>query len=112
MSNPGDNLLEALAKDSRVKRFKELEAKIEKHPTIYKAYEDLKIAQQLYVRAKANASSKTEQLKEIYETQKKALLENPWVDEYLDLMESINHDIQWMIETIERSLNEELKDIE
>lgn len=112
MSRPGDNLLEALKNDPRVKRFKALEEKIEMHPKIYQAYEDLKIAQQRYVRAKAQQSSNTEALKVTYETQKKALLENPWVDEYLDLMESLNHDIQWMIETMERSLNEELKDIE
>lgn len=112
MHHPGDKLLKALKEDPRVKRFQALEQKIETHPTLFKAYEALKIAQQKYVRAKAQQAPNTETLKAIYETQRTALLENPWVAEYLDLMESINHDIQWMIETIERSLNEELKDIE
>lgn len=105
MKKPGDDLIQAIKDDPRVIRFKQLEEKIEMHPTIYKAYEDLKLAQQQYVRANAQQSSKAPALKDIYDTQKKALLENPWIAEYLDLMEDINADLQWMVKTIETSLN-------
>lgn len=108
MSKPGQALLDALKNDPQVLRFQALEAEIEKHPHVFKAYEALKIAQQLYVRAKAHQSPKLDALKAEYERQKKALLDNPWIAEYLDLLEAINHDIQWMIETIERTLNTRL----
>jgi cell fate (sporulation/competence/biofilm development) regulator YmcA (YheA/YmcA/DUF963 family) len=110
MNRPGDALIHALKNDARVKRFNELEAIIETHPEYYKKYEAIKLAQQKYVRAQAYKSKDEALLKARYEEEKKALVENPFIEEYLDLMEELNDDLQWMIQEIETQLNLELKE--
>lgn len=98
-------LIEAFKNDPRVQRFRALEAEIEKHPTLLQAYEDLKVAQQKMVRAKAHKSAQTDALKKAYEHQLEALKTNPFIEEYLDLIEELNYDLQWTIGEIETQIN-------
>lgn len=102
--NPKDALIKAIEEDKKTKRFKELDAIIETHPTLYKDYENLKILQQKMVRAKANKNTVTNEEK-AYNNALEALTNHPLMSEYLDLIESINDDIKWVTETIETSIN-------
>lgn len=110
MAKPGDALLQTLKNDPRVIRFRELESRIEMHPTLHQAYENLKMAQQKYVRAKANQSKDNVALKANYESEKAALMDVPLLNEYLDLIEDLNQDLQWMVQEIEEVLNKDLKE--
>lgn len=108
--NPIVKLLETIKNDTKTQRFKELDALIETHPTLYRDYEHLKILQQKMVRANAqNKDSKD--AKKAYEDALENLLNHPLMSEYLELIEAINDDIKWVTETIESTLNERLGDI-
>lgn len=102
---PQEKLIEAFKNDPRVKRFKALEAEIEKHPTLLQAYEDLKVLQQTFVRAQAKKAPDTDRKKAAYERQLEALKANPFIAEYLDLIEELNYDLQWTIGEIETHIN-------
>jgi cell fate (sporulation/competence/biofilm development) regulator YmcA (YheA/YmcA/DUF963 family) len=105
--DPKDRLIKAIINDDKVKRFKELDAIIETHPTLYKEYEELKILQQKFIRANAHKKdAKVE--KEAYDNALKKILETPLMSEYLELVEAINMDLKWMTETIESSVNDAL----
>jgi len=108
--NAKDALIEAIKKDDKVKRFKELDAIIETHPTLYKDYEALKILQQKYIRANAHKKDASTE-KEAYDNALERLLETPLMSEYLELIDAINMDLKWMTETIESSVNEALGDL-
>jgi cell fate (sporulation/competence/biofilm development) regulator YmcA (YheA/YmcA/DUF963 family) len=110
MRKPGDALLQTLKNDPRVIRFKELEERIGRHPTLHQAYENVKVAQQKYVRAKAHKSKDEDALKAIYEKAKAEVMNAPMMSEYLDLIEDLNQDLQWMIQEIEATLNQDLKE--
>lgn len=102
--NPKDALIQVIENDEKTKRFKELDAIIETHPTLYKDYENLKLLQQKMVRAKANKKTLTDEEK-TYNNALDSLMNHPLMSEYLDLIESINEDIKWVTETIESSIN-------
>ena len=102
---PTDKLIKAFQNDPRVIRFKALEKEIEKHPTLLQAYEDLKLAQQAFVRAKSKKNASKDALKAAYESQLAALKDNPFIEEYLDLIEELNYDLQWTIGEIEDRIN-------
>lgn len=103
--NPKDKLIEAFKNDPRVLRFKALETEIERHPTLLQAYEDLKVAQQIMVRAQAQKTPGLEEKKADYETKLEALKSNPFIEEYLDLIEELNYDLQWTMGEIESQIN-------
>ena len=103
--NPKDKLIDAFQSDARIQRFKALEKEIEKHPSLLQAYEAIKLAQQQYVRANAQKKPDAPEKKHIYETKLKGLKENPFIDEYLDLIEELNYDLQWTIGEIESAIN-------
>lgn len=105
---PKDKLLAAFKNDPRIKRFHALEKEIEKHPTLLQEYEDLKVIQQHYVRAKAHHAADVAEKKAAYETKLEALKSNPFIEEYLDLIEELNYDLQWTIGEIETHINARL----
>lgn len=102
---PKTQLIEAFKNDPRVQRFRALEAEIEKHPTLLQAYEALKVAQQKYVRAQAQKTPATAALKSAYDAQLESLKRNPFIAEYLDLIEELNYDLQWTMGEIETEIN-------
>lgn len=106
--NPKERLIKALKDDVRVQRFRELEAQIEHHPTLLKAYELVKKSQQAYVRAKGLNHADVAVKKSLYLADLDALRNNPFVGEYLDLIEELNYDLQWIMGEIQDHINAQL----
>lgn len=103
--NPKETLIDAFKNDPRVERFRALETEIERHPTLLQAYEDLKVAQQIMVRAEANKTPGFKEKKADYDAKLEALKSNPFIEEYLDLIEELNYDLQWTMGEIESQIN-------
>ncbi len=93
------HLIRLLKQDNTVQRFQELEQKIDQDKILQKDYVTLKGLQKKLVQAKHKKSPKLRDLEEVYNNHFAKLQNHVLMSEYLDLLESINNDLQ-MIQTI------------
>ena len=93
-----------LKEEENIKRFKQLEAIIDQDKNLLKDYEILKDIQKQLVQAKHNNSANLKDLEERYNTHFEKIQNHVLLSEYLDLLESINNDLQ----LIQNIINEEI----
>ena len=98
-------LTELLVTDEHIIRFKQLE-KIIDHNEILKAdYNNLLDLQKLMVQNETKKSPNYNDSKINYDAQKEKIMSNFILEEYLDLIELINNDLQMIKNIIEREIN-------
>jgi len=94
-----------------VKRFKELEKYILNNEKIKKAFEALKEKQKQYVNAKEfNQINQAKIYKEEMDNLKKELIEMPFVEEYLELVDIINEKLDTLTNELEIKLDKIIND--
>ncbi|MBN2605515.1 MAG: YlbF family regulator [Bacilli bacterium] len=103
--NKLDNLLEELSKTEVIKRFKELEKFIDQDKKMHEDYQLLLALQKQMVQDETKHSNNLILSKKAYELQREKLSKNLIIEEYLDLLDEINQDIQ----TIQEIINNEIK---
>lgn len=103
--NKLDNLTKELNNSEVVKRFKELEKIIDQDKKLQDGYQLLLKLQKQMVQDQTLHSKNAIISKKAYEEQRDLLTGNLIIEEYLDLLEEINEDIQ----TIQEIINNEIK---
>lgn len=103
--NKLDNLIAELQKSEVIKRFKELEKIIDQDKKLQANYQLLLDLQKKMVKDQTLNSNNLIESKKAYEEQLKLLSKNLIIEEYLDLLEEINEDLQ----TIQEIINNEIK---
>lgn len=98
-------LLEELQKSQVIIRFKELEKVIDHDKKLHDNYQLLLEFQKQMVQDEASHSKNLDASRKAYEAQRSVLTKNLIVEEYLDLLDEINCDIQ----TIQEIINKEMK---
>ena len=102
-------LIESIKQDQNVKRFKELEKRIDADEKLLQEYKKMIDLQKIMVQDEAKNSSKFEHSKKQYITQLDMVMNHMLMSEYLDVLEVVNNDLQ-MIKNI--ILNEISADFE
>ena len=101
-----DELKEYFNDLEEVKRFKELESYILNNDKIKKAFEALKEKQKQYVNAKEfNQLNQAKIYEEEMNELKKELLDMPFVEEYLELIDIINEKFNELTDSLENKLD-------
>lgn len=103
--NKLDNLLEELRQSEVIKRFKELEKYIDQEKNMQEDYQQLLKLQKQMVQDETAKSKNLVISRKAYEIQREKLSSNLIIEEYLDLLDEINQDLQ----TIQEILNVEIK---
>jgi len=96
-----------LAKDPKVLRYQELEELIHKDKALLEEYKVLKDLQKKLVNAKVKQKP-FEEIEQAYLAKYEDLLMHPLMGEYLDLVESINEDLQLITDIIGHEINMDL----
>lgn len=102
-------LITLLNQDTNIKRFKELEQRIDHDKNLQKDYLLLKDLQKQLVQAKHNKSAKQKELEETYNKHFAKLQNHVLMAEYLDLLESINNDLQLIQNIITQEINMDIE---
>ena len=97
--NKLNELTKELKNSETIKRFKQLESIIDHDETLKKDYELLKNLQKNLVQAETKKSANLSEIKEEYNTQLEKVNQHVLLAEYIDLIQSINEDLQ-LIQTI------------
>lgn len=103
-----ERLKEALNNDENFKRFKELEAIIDKDEHLNYEFKYLQDLQKLMVQDEAN-NSKSTISKKNYNDQLEVVLGHYLMSEYLDLLEVVNNDLQLIKSIITKEINMEIE---
>lgn len=98
-------LLNTLQNDVGLQRYKELEYIIDHDENLKKQYELLKDLQKELVRAETTKSANLSVIKQEYDTQYEVVKNHVLLEEYIDLLESINNDIQMIQNIISDEIN-------
>jgi len=102
--NKLDNLLKVLNDSEVVKRYKVLEKLINQDENLSENYKLLLELQKVMVQEKTLNTSKYAEAKEKYEQQREIIYKNFIIEEYLDVLEEINNDIQLIQEMINNDI--------
>jgi cell fate (sporulation/competence/biofilm development) regulator YmcA (YheA/YmcA/DUF963 family) len=97
-------LAEMLENDAQIKRFKELEELIDQDVNLKAQYKELLDAQKIMVQREVKQHPRYLEAKEHYDALLDQLLEHVLMSEYLDLLEEINNDLNWIQEIIESEI--------
>ena len=100
-----NKLKETLVSDQNIQRFKHLEQLIDHDEKLTNMYKKLKVTQKKMVNAEYKKSANLSQLKEEYNTRLDEVKNHVLLSEYLDLLESINDDLQMIQEIITKEIN-------
>ena len=98
-------LTNILIEDDQIIRYKQLEKIIDQNDNLKKDYDNLLNLQKLMVQKEAKKSPDYPESKINYETQKNKIMSNYILEEYLDLIELINNDLQMIKNIIETEIN-------
>ncbi|MDE7264321.1 MAG: YlbF family regulator [Anaeroplasmataceae bacterium] len=105
-----NKLIEAFLELPEVKRIHELEQGLLKNETIQLLNSELKQLQKQMVHAKEFHQEKQyKQYKEKYDEVYAKLLDYPFVEEYLELLEQVHRDLLAITQQIEEMINQQLK---
>jgi cell fate (sporulation/competence/biofilm development) regulator YmcA (YheA/YmcA/DUF963 family) len=107
--NSLEKLIDAIKNNNDVKRFKELEAIIDQDQDLNKEYKDLLNLQKLMVNDEAKQSSRLPQSKANYEAKLQELMSHILMEEYLDLLEVVNNDLQMIQSIITNEINMDIE---
>lgn len=99
-----DNLLKVLNESEVVKRYKVLEKLINQDEILSANYKLLLELQKVMVQEKTLNTLKYTEAKEKYEKQLEIVYKNLIIEEYLDILEEINEDIQLIQEMINNDI--------
>jgi len=102
-----DHIKEHIKNDPKVLRYQELERIIHKDQALLKKVEVLKDLQKKLVNAKAKKEPFLE-IEADYQAIYDQVLDHPMMGEYLDLVEQINEELQFVTEIITREINMDL----
>ncbi len=94
-----NELINSLQNDEQIIRFKELEKIIDHNESIKNDFEKMLSLQKTMVQKEFKKSKDLDQAKAKYQKQRNHLMKYPIIDEYLDLLDAINSDLN-MIKTI------------
>lgn len=97
--NKLNELTNELKNSETIKRFKQLESIIDHDEILKKDYELLKKLQKELVQAETKKSANLSEIREEYNTQLEKVNQHVLLSEYVDLIQSINEDLQ-LIQTI------------
>ena len=98
-------LIQLLESDPEIIRFKELEKVIDQDENIKQEYHQLLNLQKDMVQKQFKKSPKYDQAKKIYDQAFNKILTYPIMEEYLDLLEQINSDLNLIQTIIEEEIN-------
>lgn len=98
-------LIVALNNDESIKRYKELEYIIDHDKNLKKEYELLKELQKKLVRAENTKNAKLSDIRSEYDVQYEIVKNHVLLEEYIDLLESINNDVQMIQNIISDEIN-------
>lgn len=101
-------LKEALVNDENIKRFKQLEEIIDKDELLNYEYKYLQDLQKVMVQRDAKKQDSTEATK-AYNEQMEVVLSHVLMSEYLDLLEVVNNDLQFIKEVITNEINSDFE---
>lgn len=101
-------LKEALGNDENIKRFKQLEEIIDKDELLNYEYKYLQDLQKVMVQRDAKKQDSTEATK-AYNEQMEVVLSHVLMSEYLDLLEVVNNDLQFIKEVITNEINSDFE---
>ena len=105
-----DKLKEYYLNIPEVKRLKELEHYIDHKEKIKKAFDELKDIQKKLVSSKEFHQPKQYQMYlSLYNTKKEELLDMPFVEEYLELVEIVGNMLKELSSSIEYSLAQKIR---
>lgn len=93
------DLTNELKNNESIKRFKQLESIIDHDENLKNDYELLKNLQKKLVQAETKKSANLSDIKQEYDTQLEKVNQHVLLSEYVDLIQSINEDLQ-LIQTI------------
>lgn len=103
--NKLENLKEELRNQESVKRFKELESILDQDAKLRQDYEHLKNLQKRMVQAQAKESSNLKQATKEYNEQLEKVNQHVLLSEYVDLVQSVNEDLQLIQSIISQEIN-------
>ena len=98
-------LINLLKDDQEIRRFQELEKVIDQDENIKKEYHQLLNLQKDMVQKEFKKSNKYQEAKTKYDQAFQKILTYPIMEEYLDLLEQINSDLNLIQTIIEEEIN-------
>ena len=107
--NKLENLIAKLAEDTAVKRFKELEQIIDNDQLLNKDYQNLLDLQKIMINKREKKSKDLRLAIDNYEKAKEIVMNHLIIDEYLDLLEEINYDLNLIQKIISEEINIDFK---
>ncbi len=107
--NKLENLIAKLAEDTAVKRFKELEQIIDNDQLLNKDYQNLLDLQKVMINKREKKSKDLHLAIDNYEKAKEIVMNHLIIDEYLDLLEEINYDLNLIQKIISEEINIDFK---
>lgn len=102
--NSLENLKKALNEDENIKRFKQIEAIIDKDENLLNHYKKLQDLQKVMVQKEAKKLNAEEATKK-YNDQMQLVLDHVLMSEYMDLLEVVNEDLQFIKSIITKEIN-------
>ena len=101
-------LIQALQEDPEVKAYQALEAVLLSHDTLKESHQALLKAQRQLVKEELYQSERYNSAYATYQAQLEQLTDNPFIQNYLEHQESLNHLLQTITTTIELALENAL----
>lgn len=103
-------LISLIQNDDTVKRFKQLEDTIDHNKEINETFKELLELQKQLVQGEESKDSRTESIRQDYQNKYDELTSFYVLNEYLDLLELINNDLQLITSIIENEINLDFMD--
>lgn len=104
-----DKLLALIADEPVVKRYREIEAKMNQSKTVKRQINQLKAIQKQMINARhIGKVEAVKHFEEAYDTQLEQIETFPLMAEYLSLQEEINQMLQTILQILEDGLNKEI----
>lgn len=103
-------MITTIKDDDLVKRYKELEEIVDRNDNINKTFKELLEVQKKLVQAEQNKTLEIQKYSKEYQNKYDELTSFYVINEYLDLLELINNDLQLITSIIEDEINIDLID--
>lgn len=100
-----NDLISQIQNDDTVKRFKELEEVIDHNKEINQSFQELLVLQKQLVQSEQTPTLETDLVRKEYQNKYDELTSFYLINEYLDLLELINNDLQLITTIIENEIN-------
>lgn len=94
-------LIDLIKNDNDVIRYQQLEKIISEDESLSKAFKELLNTQKVMVKMEYEKSNELDTIKKEYQNKLEDIKSNIFIEEYLDLLEYINNDIQLITKIIE-----------